>query len=226
MNRSPARALWCVAALGTLGYGEGERAALWVPSDSAGVEIVTNRSDGASWRLSQVPVLSLGVVDQGGPTEFYRVSDLELLEDGGLAVANTGTEEVRLFASGGQYRGSYGGDGYGPEEFRRLAMLDAQADSLLTYDRPLLQARVVCQLTLSRRLAGRERHLGCDGSLHDRAGRLGSRHRYGPRLTLRPRWAIDRLPGPTSSYSVGSFASRSPRDPSQRLISHAIGKSS
>lgn len=98
MNRSPARALWCVAALGTLGCGEGERAALWVPSDSAGVEIVTNRSDGASWRLSQVPVLSLGVVDQGGPTEFYRVSDLELLEDGGLAVDDTDRLWARVYA--------------------------------------------------------------------------------------------------------------------------------
>ncbi len=116
------------------GCGGGARTDEIVVTDSAGVEIVTNPAAAPAWKLSPEPVLSLGVVDQEGPTQFFRVSDVELLPDGGVAVANSGSEEVRLFSSDGRYLGSFGGSGSGPREFRGLSMLEERADSIATYD--------------------------------------------------------------------------------------------
>jgi hypothetical protein len=126
--------LACVAGLSGLSCTSSDQSPQWTVSDSAGVEIVANVGSAARWILSEEPALTLGVVDQGGPTEFFRVSDIALLDDGGLAVANSGTEEVRLFAPGGAHLGSFGRDGRGPREFRRLSIVESYSDSLLTYD--------------------------------------------------------------------------------------------
>lgn len=106
----------------------------WLVSDSAGVEIVLNERSSLAWRLSEEPVLSLGVVDQGGPTEFFRVQDIAILNNGDLAVANRGSEEVRLFTAEGRHRATFGGKGHGPREFSLLAMVESYGDSLLAYD--------------------------------------------------------------------------------------------
>lgn len=106
----------------------------WTVWDSAGVEIISNSAPSSYWRLGEEPVISLGVVDQGGPTEFFRVEDIAILDDGGVAVANRGSEQVRLFDAEGRHLLSFGRKGSGPREFRLLSLVEAYGDSLLVYD--------------------------------------------------------------------------------------------
>lgn len=103
-------------------------------ADSAGVRITETRGVPDVWRLSADPVLSLGVVDEGGPTEFFQVRGIELLPGGGVAVANRGSEEVRVFDAAGGHTLTFGREGRGPREFLRLSMLQDRADSLVVYD--------------------------------------------------------------------------------------------
>lgn len=124
-----------IAALSSVVGCQAERPSeAWSVSDSAGVEVVTSRLPGPSWTLSEEPTLSLGVVEGKGPTQFFGVTDLELLPDGRIVVANGGTEEVRIFSGRGRHLGGFGRGGNGPREFRRLSMVQTHADSLLTYD--------------------------------------------------------------------------------------------
>lgn len=113
--------------------GSGEDAR-WQVRDSAGVELVTSAVTPAQWALEADPILEIGAVDATGPTQLYRVLDVAILPDGGLAVANQGSEELRIFAADGTHRGSFGGEGHGPAEFDGLARVDVFGDSLLTWD--------------------------------------------------------------------------------------------
>lgn len=106
----------------------------WTVADSAGVEVVTNTGDAPTWHLAEKPEVSLGTVNDEGPTEFYRVRDIALLADGAFVVANGGTDELRFFGADGRFRGDAGRHGNGPKEFSRLAMVEPYGDSLLTYD--------------------------------------------------------------------------------------------
>jgi hypothetical protein len=111
-----------------------DSAGRWTVQDSAGVEVVTNLTDPPAWHLGERPDVSLGTVNEEGPTQFYRVRDVTLLEDGGFVVANSGTDELRFFDARGRFRGRAGGHGSGPKEFNRLSMVEPFGDSLMTYD--------------------------------------------------------------------------------------------
>ena len=102
--------------------------------DSAGVAIGTTSRQPGVWRTDDEPLLQLGSVDESGPTQFFRIVDIALLRDGGVAVANQGSEEIRVFGPDGAHRGTAGGRGSGPEEFSGLQMIAAFGDSLLTWD--------------------------------------------------------------------------------------------
>lgn len=111
----------------------------FVLSDSAGVEIVDSRRavwNGAdAWRLSEDPVLTVGV--DMGPEEyqFSDVSGILLFDDGSLVVADGGTREIRFFDSEGEFRNSTGGNGEGPGEFRSITGLGRfDGDSVWVYD--------------------------------------------------------------------------------------------
>lgn len=109
----------------------------WAAADSAGVRIVTNApgAEGpAEWHLSAEPILDLGSVDVGGPTEFFRVREARLLPGDGLVVANQGSEELRYFTLAGEHVRTVGGRGGGPGEFRGLSFVRPFTDSLLTFD--------------------------------------------------------------------------------------------
>ncbi len=118
-----------VLLLGTLfwacGAPEAERAVGLVVSDSAGIRIVDNGPlDPEPILLARAePVLRIGVVE--GPPEFqlFRVSDAKRLLDGGVAVANAGSRELRIYNSDGSHRATAGGAGRGPSEFQYPAAL-------------------------------------------------------------------------------------------------------
>jgi len=108
-------------------------------ADSAGIRIVTSNGPRwtleTAWRLSDAPVLTIGVVD--GPTEeqLFGVADAAVLSDGRIVVANSGTSELRIFDRAGTYVRSLGGEGEGPGEFRRITVMDVAAgDSMFVWD--------------------------------------------------------------------------------------------
>lgn len=117
--------------------------AAFTATDSSGVVIVENVrqawAPGAGWKLSDAPVLSLGVAAGAPEQEFARVTDALPLPDGRILVANDGSNELRYFAADGRFLGAAGGRGEGPGEFGSIARLwPARGDSVVAYD-PLLQ---------------------------------------------------------------------------------------
>ena len=107
-----------------------------VVRDSAGVKIVLDVAqplwpDGEGLRLSSRPALQIGTVE-GEETALYDVVDALRLEDGTIAVANSGSGEIKFFGATGEFLHSVGRLGDGPGEFQRLRKLDhRQPDSLL-----------------------------------------------------------------------------------------------
>lgn len=134
-DRDRARFLLALSAVGLVG-GCGSPAAeeRWTVSDSMGVRIVENDIGDVPALPRFERILSLGTVGAGGPEEFFRVRDVEILDSARIAVANGGTEEVRIFGLDGTFLGAFGGDGHGPREFRGLTLVQDVADSLFTYD--------------------------------------------------------------------------------------------
>ena len=106
----------------------------WTRFDSAGVSIVVSDPTSMRWTGELEELLSLGTIAEGGPTEFFQVRDVEFLGPTSFAVANAGSEEVRIFSLDGTFLRSFGTAGRGPAEFIRLQMVQDYADSILTYD--------------------------------------------------------------------------------------------
>ena len=78
--------------------------------------------------FADAPHLSLGGVDATGPTQFSRVTDLVVTEDGSIWVADAQTQEIRVFDSSGAHTFTVGGKGRGPGEFQSLRFLGAAPD--------------------------------------------------------------------------------------------------
>jgi len=107
--------------------------------DSAGVKIVTHARGGSGeWpehgRLSAQLAVQIGSLDDE-VTALHRVTDVARMPDGGIAVANSGSGEIKLFESSGRFRYSLGGQGGGPGEFSRLQSIGiTAADHIRAYD--------------------------------------------------------------------------------------------
>lgn len=91
-----------------------------VVSDSAGITIIDSGVLDSTLVLSGSPhpALKIGVIDGPAEMQFFRVSDVKRLSDGGIAVANAGSRELRIYNPGGTHRATAGGTGQGPSEFR------------------------------------------------------------------------------------------------------------
>jgi len=88
---------WAVAGL-VSGCGEEVAPSAATVVDSAGIRIVTNHTlEGSSWTLSSEPRVHLGLLDQDGPEQFFRVLDATVLRDGRIAVANSRSQQIRIF---------------------------------------------------------------------------------------------------------------------------------
>lgn len=132
----PALLLIFGAACG--GDGQEPRAPSTSVRDSAGIEIVESTrplwSDSDAWRVESAPVLDLSASGSGPNHEFFRVRGMRRLSDGSLAVANGGSNEIRLYSADGSHLASLGGEGDGPGEFRAIVGLDNAGDSLIVLD--------------------------------------------------------------------------------------------
>lgn len=88
-----------------------------------------------AWTISAAPEFSIGTGRSQDAYHLFRVRDAMVLPDGGVAVANGGTGEIRLFGPDGVHVVSMGGGGEGPGEFRRLEAIELWVgDSILGWD--------------------------------------------------------------------------------------------
>jgi len=139
--RSMARQTWfvLVAALAVSACGSEEREGpTYTVRDSAGITIVESAEpsweEGEGWTLTPEPILDIGEVEGEAAYQFFRILDLARFP-GAIAVANAGSQEVRVFDGEGRFLRSIGGRGEGPGEFSSLgAVYRFRGDSLLTYD--------------------------------------------------------------------------------------------
>lgn len=108
--------------------------------DSAGITIVENEPgggwrEGEGWRLSDEPVLDIGVIEGDEAYELHNAWDALRLSDGRIVVANSGTHELRFYASDGSHIRSVGRQGGGPGEFRVINGLDRlPGDTIAVWD--------------------------------------------------------------------------------------------
>ena len=111
---------------------------LIVQRDSAGIQIVEATrplwDDSSPWRIDPDPVVDLTLTGSGPNHEFHQARSMKQRPDGSLMIANTGSEEVRVFSATGEFLGSFGGSGEGPGEFRSLYVIENAGDTLLAMD--------------------------------------------------------------------------------------------
>jgi len=107
-----------------------------VSRDSAGIRIIESRAPlwraGSAWRLDPVPALSIGSVEGEEAYLLARVAGVDRLSDGGIVVANGGSDDVRVFDARGRHRFTIGRRGEGPGEFTWIrALWVLPGDSIL-----------------------------------------------------------------------------------------------
>jgi hypothetical protein len=118
-----------------------------VVRDSGGVRIVENVDpvwgEGEVWRVAPEPSVVIGEADGPEPYQLFRVRGVLRLDDGGIAVANAGTSEIKIFDASGAHRVTIGREGEGPGEFRYVdKLLPWSGDSLAVSDGPLRRISV------------------------------------------------------------------------------------
>jgi hypothetical protein len=87
----------------------------------------------ARWTLTEPSAVSIG--GEGDPqTEFLRIGGVAFTDAHEILVANTSSQELRVFDERGQFLRSYGRSGSGPGEFRRMSWVARSNDSLFLYD--------------------------------------------------------------------------------------------
>jgi hypothetical protein len=116
-----------------------------VVRDSAGIRIVENtepRLGRDAWSVDTSPSIDIG--SGSGAQELFRVVGAVSRPDGGIAVANGGSSELRLFDANGRHVRSAGGRGSGPGEFMVLGGVRRHlGDSLIAYDTRLRRLTVL-----------------------------------------------------------------------------------
>jgi hypothetical protein len=120
---------------------ESVAAAGFVARDSAGIAIVENQSPawepGLEWTVGPLET-AIGEVEGAADYQLYYVFDATRLADGTVAVANSGTSEIRLFDLSGRFIRTVGRVGSGPGEFRANLGLRAlghwDGDTLYAWD--------------------------------------------------------------------------------------------
>ena len=118
---------------------ESEQAPGPLVRDSAGIQIVENTSPawtpGEAWRLSEEPVLTIGVAEGAEEYELYDVIGAFRVRNGEIAVACRSANQIRFFDADGMYLRSVGRKGGGPGEFRIMfSMWRMGPDSLAVFE--------------------------------------------------------------------------------------------
>ena len=156
-----------------------------------------------TWTLSPAPTVT--IEDDGSPaTQFVRVTGVTRLADGGIAVANRGTNDIRIFDARGRHVTTFGRTGEGPGEFRRLELIGRSADTAWFYDSGLQRITAVLlgakpELSGTTRVTatGKRESFFVSGRLSD--GRYVVTTNVSPTFDGPP--GVHRLPGSTGIIS-------------------------
>ena len=121
-------ALFALAALGCNRDDRSSGGPSSATRDSAGIRVIENPrpAEGSrlAWRIGPGPVVSIGTRRGEGPYMLHQVWDALKLRDGRIVVANSGTNELRVFDPSGTWLETWAGQGEGPGEFFELAYID------------------------------------------------------------------------------------------------------
>ncbi len=125
-----------VAAVGWVGCRSD--ASAQATRDSAGIRIVENARPADDsrlpWRIGPEPAVSIGEVVGDEAYLLHRANDAVVLPDGLIVVANTGTNELRVYDAAGAHLAAWGRAGEGPGEFTALAGVDVwPGDSVVAW---------------------------------------------------------------------------------------------
>lgn len=90
---------------------------------------------GARWVVDRHPIVEIGRGE--GEDALFRVTAATRLPDGRIAVANAGTQQIKLFGTDGRHLASLGQRGAGPGEFQFPLWVGTHADSILVWDAAL-----------------------------------------------------------------------------------------
>jgi 6-bladed beta-propeller len=127
-----------VATVATVGCGRERGGNVPITRDSAGVTIIEyakRPSDTLPWTIASQPVVEIGAVEGDESYQLSNVSSVGRLSDGSIVIANTGTNEVRVYDKTGRHLVTIGRKGEGPGEFAGLGRVIVGAgDTLLAYD--------------------------------------------------------------------------------------------
>ncbi|NJD11641.1 MAG: 6-bladed beta-propeller, partial [Gemmatimonadetes bacterium] len=93
--------------------------------------------EAAVWQVDTAAVLEIGQVEGDSAYQLYRVQGIAELPDGRIAVANAGTNQVRIYDAQGRYLRALGRSGEGPGEFAMLLDVRARGDTVYAYDRAI-----------------------------------------------------------------------------------------
>lgn len=118
-----------------------------IARDSSGVEIMESRhpvwGSTPRWTVSDTPMASIGTPDGPVDYQFTQIVGATRFEDSVIAVADAGTNSVRLFGTDGKLTQTIGRTGDGPGEFRAMQSLRRSGgDSLVLLDRRLRRVTV------------------------------------------------------------------------------------
>lgn len=118
------------------GCGEGRvDASAPAVRDSAGVRIVVADEGAQQLSLAERPELQIGASSGNPDQELFRATSAFRVSDGRVFVANSGTQEVRVYDPSGRLIDRFGSSGEGPGEFVALDwMTQLGADSLAVLD--------------------------------------------------------------------------------------------
>lgn len=87
------------------------------------------------WRLSDDPLIAIGLAESDPEYQFHQIAGVVRFADARIAVADAGSQQIRIFDGEGRHVRTLGGPGDGPGEFRTLASMDHHhGDSLLVFD--------------------------------------------------------------------------------------------
>ena len=118
----------------------------YVEHDSSGVTIVDNRFDAipGGWEAGPTPILVVGGMDAPESEQLFRVTGALRLPDGGFALSNAGSHQIRILGPDGAILATHGREGDGPGEFQAPVLLGLLApDSLLVWDGDLRRISVL-----------------------------------------------------------------------------------
>jgi hypothetical protein len=126
-------------ATGACAGAESGAAAAATRRDSAGIQIVENSgplwTDETAWTVADSPLVDIGGVAGDPAYDFDQVNGVLLLRGGRLAVALTGSSQVRFYDAEGTHLVTSGTRGSGPGEYQMIAgFYQAPDDSVIVAD--------------------------------------------------------------------------------------------